>query len=603
MMVRRALLLAALMGSVSGFVEAQTPVQGSSVPRESTVPSDETIRGLRAVVAADPRRSDAWVQIADVEAARGNVTGCLDALQHAVAASPDNADLYARLSQAYASAGYGEAARHAIDAALALRPGETEYVRARATLTTWVGDYRAAQDSYRQLEARFPADLDIALALARVSAWGGNTDQAVSEYKRYLRGNAANVAVWLELAKAESWRGNYAGAIDALGAYRTHAGETDQYLAELAAVLATGGRPGRAGDLVSRLLTQSPGNYELNLTHTMALARQQRAKAAFASLDTVRRLSPDGPETRTAERVLRTLLGSSAEAPFTSYADSDALTVQRIAPHAVVALDSGTQLSAGYERSRLQARSQSGLDGLDGQTGADYEHTWAAAAQRLGALTLSGQIGYAVGAEHVSTTYDVGIAARLADSIRLTLSRASAPFVVSPRTVGLGLIATSERAQLDWTPTLRYQVVADVSFQELSDGNRRWEVTVSPRRTVARRARFNLDLGGSAYRLETSLDLDHGYYDPRRYEYYAATLYPYFKVRENIGLALTAALGVQRDHTSPSFHFGGNVSGEATFGIYRPWVLKVNGSATLNGRLDSGAFRGFGTGAALVRRF
>jgi len=52
-----------------------------------------------------------------------------------------------------------------------------------------------------------------------------------------------------------------------------------------------------------------------------------------------------------------------------------------------------------------------------------------------------------------------------------------------------------------------------------------------------------------------------------------------------------------------AFHFGGNVSGEATFGIYRPWIVKVNGSATLNGRLESGAFRAFGVAAALVRRF
>lgn len=602
-MTVRTLMLATLLATAPALAQAQTAVASGVSTSESARQADDAIRGLRALAASDPRRSDVWVEIADIEAQRGNVSACVDALQHAVAASPDNAELYARLSQTFASAGYGEAARHAIDGALALRPGRPEYVRARATLSTWIGDYRAARDSYRQLEAVYPGDLDVALALARVSAWDGDTDEAVKEYKRYLRANESNSAAWLELARTESWRGNYAGAAAALEKYRTRAGETDQYLAELAAVLATGGRPGRAGELLTPLLARSPGNYELNLTNTMALAGQQRAKAALESLATVRQLSPDRPETRTAERVLRNLLGSSADAPFTSYADSDALTVQRIAPHAVVALDTGTQVSAGYERSRLDARSGSGLDGLDGQTSADYEHTWAGLAQRLGAVTLSGQIGYAVGAEHVSTTYGIGIDARLADSIRFTLSRASGPFVISPRTVALGLNASAERAHVDWTPSLLYHVVADVSVQDLSDGNRRWEVTFSPRRTVARRARFNLDLGGTAYRLETTHDFDHGYYDPRRYEYYAAAIYPYFKIRESVGLAMTAALGVQRERTSPSFHFGGNVSGEATFGIYRPWVLKINGSATLNGRLDSGAFHGLGTGAALVRRF
>ena len=542
-------------------------------------------------------------------AAQGEVTtsaqaeGAIWALRDAIAASPNDAALYARLSQTYASLGSGEAALQAIEGALALEPGRADYIRARATLATWTGDYRGARDSYLQLEALYPDDLEIALALARVSAWAGDTDRAVKQYKRYLQKNESNAPVWLELAKAESWRGNYAGAIDALDAYKLRAGETQIYVTELAGVLSASGRPAKAEDLLTPLLAQSPLDYDLNLTHTLALGRQQRAKAAFESLDTVRQLSPDGPQTRTAERVLRNLLGSSAEAPFNSYTDSDALNVQRLAPRAVVALNSGTRLSAGYERSRLEARAGSGLDAVDGQTIANYEQLWAGAAQRAGAVTVNGQVGYATANEHDSTTYGFGVDVRPADSIRFTLSRGSAPFVISPRTVDLGLTAISHRAQLDWTPALRYQVLVDASFQDLSDGNSRWEVTLSPRRTMARRAGFNLDLGATAYRLETARDLDHGYYDPRYYEYYAAGIYPYIKVRENVGLAVTAALGVQRDNTEPSFHFGGNVSGEATFGIYRPWVLKVNASATLNGRLESGAFRAFGVGAALVRRF
>jgi len=567
-MILRTVVLAAVVSSAAGPVAAQPAAQSDS----------------HAITSA---QGDAVIRT----------------LLEAIAASPRDAALYARLSQTYASLGSAEAALRAIEAALALEPGRADYIRARATLATWSGDYRGARDSYLQLEALYPDDLEIALALARVSAWSGDTDRAVNQYKRYLQKNASNGPVWLELARAESWRGNYAGAIEALTTYKVRAGETQTYVTELAAVLAASGRPGKAEDLLTPLLAQSPLDYDLNLTHALALGRQQRAKAAFESLDTVRQLSPDGPQTRTAERVLRTLLGSSADAPFSSYTDSDALNVQRIAPRAVVALNSGTRLSGGYERSRLEARSGSGLDAVDGQTSANYEHLWASAAQRVGAITATGQLGYATGNQHVSTTYGFGIDARVADSLRFTLSRASGPFVISPRTVDLGLTAVSQRAQIDWTPALRYQVLVDASFQDLSDGNRRWEVTLSPRRAIARRAGFNLDLGATAYRLETTRDLDHGYYDPRYYEYYAAGIYPYIKVRENVGLALTAALGVQRDNTEPSFHFGGNVSGEATFGIYRPWVVKVNGSATLNGRLESGAFRAFGIGAALVRRF
>ena len=107
----------------------------------------------------------------------------------------------------------------------------------------------------------------------------------------------------------------------------------------------------------------------------------------------------------------------------------------------------------------------------------------------------------------------------------------------------------------------------------------------------------------SAYRLETAEDLANGYYDPHRYENYAFTASPYFKVSENVGLSLSTAVGAQRDSTSPSFHLGGTATGEATFGIYQAWVLKVDGSALMNQRLASGAFRGLSGGVVLVRRF
>jgi tetratricopeptide (TPR) repeat protein len=583
---------------------AQPAVQESAAMRaEAATQWDEAVRLYRAVLTSAPDRSELWVRIADIEARRGDLAACVSALEQGVAAAPGSPALYARLSQAYATAGSGAAALHAIDGALALDSKNPDYLRARATLATWVGDYRGAQASYRLLASQYPHDPGITLAFARVSSWAGDTDQGARQFKRYLEADSADPEVWLELAKTELWRGNYAAAMQALERYRGRLGTTDKYLAQVAAVLANGGQPIRAENLLRDLLARTPDNYELTLTHSIALARQHRAKEAFETLDTVRRLSPERQETRTTESVLRTLLASTAESPFSVYSDSDNLQVQRFAPRAVLSLQTSTLFSAGYERTRLDARSGSGLDALDGSSIAHYDHVWAGAAQRFGRLTLNGELGYATAGQRVSTTYDVGVDVRLADSIRFTLSRALAPFVVSPRTVDLGLSATSHHAQVAWMPGLQYQLLFDGSFQELSDGNQRWEITVSPRRTVARTASFNLDLGATAYRLQTTRDLDHGYYDPRRYEYYAATIYPYLKLRENVGVAMSVAVGAQRDNTSPAFHFGGNFSSEATFGIYRSWVVKVKSSASLNSRLDSGAFRGFSAGAALVRRF
>src|SRR5215204_7374676 len=226
--VARTLVLASLVWCTPGVVRAQSAAPNTSQAQDT---------------------SKAWVQVANSEAQRGNVSAAIEALEKAALASPANASLYARLSQAYASAGYAEAALRAIDGALALNPNEPDYVRARATLATWAGDYPAARNSYRQLQAMTP-DPELALGIARVSAWSGDTNEAVKQYKRYLAGNQSNLAVWLELAKAESWRGNSGGALAAIEAYKSHGGETDRYLAETATVLASGGRPGKAVELV-----------------------------------------------------------------------------------------------------------------------------------------------------------------------------------------------------------------------------------------------------------------------------------------------------------------------------------------------------------------
>jgi hypothetical protein len=103
--------------------------------------------------------------------------------------------------------------------------------------------------------------------------------------------------------------------------------------------------------------------------------------------------------------------------------------------------------------------------------------------------------------------------------------------------------------------------------------------------------------------LRTTTNYDNGYYDPGRYEFYAVTAYPYWKAGENTGLGLSLAVGAQRDDFSPRFRPGGHATAEATFGIYDPWALKVSAGGTFNQRLGSGAFRGYGAGMTLIRRF
>jgi hypothetical protein len=200
-------------------------------------------------------------------------------------------------------------------------------------------------------------------------------------------------------------------------------------------------------------------------------------------------------------------------------------------------------------------------------------------------------------------TYAVGADVRPHDALNISVARSRGFVVISPRTLGLGLRTTDHRVSASWLPSARYHLAADATLQSFTDGNRRWELTVSPRRSWLRTARFNVDVGASSYFLGTERNLDNGYYDPRLYQLHTAVAYPYWKISDDVGLAASIGGGLQRDSTEGALRFGGNAAAEATFGIYRAWMLKVSGAVTSNRRLETGAFRGYSTAATLTRRF
>jgi hypothetical protein len=259
-------------------------------------------------------------------------------------------------------------------------------------------------------------------------------------------------------------------------------------------------------------------------------------------------------------------------------------------------------MDAGYERFDLRAREGSGLEPLDGRSQVQSELAWFGISQRAGRFTVRGQGGYAKLESKDLFAYLVS-AQFSSDRVQLSLARESAAFVVSPRTVALGLTRLTHRLQLEWSPSFRYQLAWLGAYDELSDGNRRWDVLFTPRRSMARTQHLNLDLGLQLRQFGTSRNLNNGYYDPSRYESYSVIAFPYWKLTDNTGVAGLVAVGLQRDDMLDSFALGGNAAVELTVGVYRDWMLKLNATATLNDRLQSGAFHGYGGQAVLVRRF
>jgi len=592
-------LVALLLQSALGLAQSAVPPAGLSA--EAAGQWKEAIQIYRAELARNPSRGDLWARIADIDARLDRIAESAAALREAAGLAPADAALQFRLSQTYSRLNEPHSALQAAGRALSLQPGNVDYLEAVGTLATWAGDYHGAQYAYRRLGALHPRDPEVALKLARVSGWAGETDESALAYRRYLSMNPDAADIWLELAKIESWRGNFANAVDVLASYRSRFGESSEYAVVRANVLASAGRPTEAIHLIEPMIQNNPGRYDLALTQTIALTMKRQIGDAFDALRSVRRLNASSPETHNAERIVRAALGSTLEPGFSFYSDSDHLQVARFSPTATLSFESGTKLLAGYERDTLSAPQQSGLGRANGQS-ALFESAWAGAAQTIGVLTLTGRVGSATAEDRKLTPYWIGATVRASDAFTASVERSSEFFVISPRTVELGLTERRNRFAFDWDPSLRAHVSAEGVYQELSDGNRRWEISVTPRRAIARTDWINLDLGVSAYALGTSEDLPNGYYDPRRYESYEAVVFPYLKLSENVGLSLSGGAGVQRE-SSASFRFGGNAGAQLTLGIYRAWLLKVGATTTHNRRLESGAFQGYAGSIVLVKRF
>jgi tetratricopeptide (TPR) repeat protein len=596
-------LALALTVVVAGPARAQSDTPVAGLVAEGEARWEDALRIYRAQLQHAAGPVELWLRIADIEARLGRPQESIAALERAAAMRPGQAHISSRLSQAYAARGHARAALRAIEGALAVEPGSAEYLRAHATLATWAGDYGAATRSYRKLRQLHPQDSVLALALARVSVWNGSSDAAASAYRDYLNGPSPIAEAWLELARAESWRGNVVGALEALQEFRDRFGLTDAYARERVYVLARGGRPRQALAELGPMLAATPNDYELNLSRTIALASLQRHGAAASSLTDIDILKPGHDDTRAAASLVRSLLGSSVGPAGTFYSDSDGLRLLRTAPRFDLGFKSDTRLDGVYERTQLEARVGSGLEHISGARSATVEHGSAGLSQRLGPLVVGATIGRAVAESHSMLTHGAFVKFRPADTFAVSVERSSGFAIISPRTASLGLGRTTHRATVDWTVSTRYHLALEGSHEDLSDGNARWQIYVAPRVAIARSQRVNVDVGLLLHQFGARENLDHGYYDPRRHEYYAVVLSPYWKVADSVGIGLSANLGGQRDDASGAFRLGRQAAIEAALGIYGPWLLKIHGTTTNNRRLESGAYSGISGGVALVRRF
>ncbi len=566
---------------------------------------EEAIEIYKSILRQNPSQKDLWLRISDIEAHLNRPGAAAEAIEKAVQLSPEDASLWFRLAQAYSVADEPKLALNAMRRASKLDPKNLEYLRNQASLATWVGSYKTAAASFKQILSIAPDDYAAQLGLARNLAWAGKLNESVTSYKKYMKNNPEDKTAALEYARAESWRGNYPASLRILENYRKKFGASDIYLHEKARVLAWAMRPREALSMTTPLLKKDPDNYELNVSHAIALNNSFHFKESLQTLDKIKQLQPDNPQTEAAKLYIKTPMRPSLTPGMSYYADTSDLSIYRALLELGFSLQAPTRLTAGCEVDSLNARPGSGLEKTTGEEHARHDHIWLGLNHRLvPPIGLYGQLGKArieEGREH-TITYRIGGDFWVADEVRFNLERSHGFFMVSPRTVGLGIKRDINQVRLQWEPEIPYHLDASFSSAALSDTNRFWEAVFSARRMVARTEALNLDLGIGGWLFGYRYDLNNGYYDPRLYQRYMAASFGYWKFSDNDGLGFILTAGLQKDNRAARFRFSGTAELEGTFGIYKDLMLKIRGGI-FELQLESGAHRSFLFQLGFTRRF
>jgi tetratricopeptide (TPR) repeat protein len=596
MIAKAALFLIMVMVSCPLLVlgqQTEDELYAAGLKFESQANWQQAADTFEKLVKANPNRHEVWLRMSDIYAKLGKIDQTLVSLRRVVSIKGDNPVYFQKLSQAYSVNQDPKAALRAIELAVALAPNNRSYLYSKAELAGWAKDNESALQAYSALIKLDPTDSKALLGRARVYTWIGKVDKSAVDYKNYLSMKPNDNEALFEYARVELWRGDFHDTLIHLEKYKANNGDLKKYDELKARTLAWTTKLDEARDIVETQLPNEPNNFDANVTNTLVLANNNEPKEAIDSLLILDRLKPDDLETRNIRRFVLTPVRSNLAPRFRYYQDSDGIKIYTPRADFQYFINPETKIIGGAELNFLKARSNSGFENINGSRTITHQKIWLGIGHRFSPrLAVDVSVGGAR-AQGVNSTFafDAKLFARPTDRVRLTFYGNRDFYIVSPRSVSLGVKRTLGGMRLNWVPGSRTFVDADFSYGRFSDGNNKFELDIAPRRAVLRRENFNLDLGVRASIYGYSKDLNNGYYDPN------------WKINENNNVNFVFMYGAQRDTFTQKFKFATNGSVEGKFGIYDNVMFRVAFSGLNNSRANSGAFRGFSFETGLIFRF
>lgn len=447
--------------------------------------------------------------------------------------------------------------------------------------------------------------VDPQLQQAREAAWAGRTGEALRLLGAYLAQHPDDADAQLDRATYLAWTGDYAEAIETLD----RSGKDDAAARQLRArINGWDGRRDAAMALSTPAYEAAPDDYDNAWTQALAARLGQRPEQALPALDKVLALKPEAKDSQTLAKIVRLPMYSSVSLPLSRYSDSDDIEIFSYGLDADLRLSDEWRLLAGSGRREHSAPAAGPFAPLSGGDQLDEMRTYAGARYSaspkaafefvLGSSRLSGDNGYSDrdGFGRVQFSHQAG------DAFAYTLSATRDRVAFSPRALSAGITSNGASANLRWRPGMRDSVNGWIAFDDYSDGNNRHMVALDWRHAVYRGPKANVDLGAQADWLGYSHSPSNGYYSPDRYQRIAPTINAYFKLSDEAGLMLSAAVGVQRDETFDNWKRASDIGAVLTVGILTHWQLV--GSVGYSERINEfGRYDGTNAGLTLRYRF
>lgn len=447
--------------------------------------------------------------------------------------------------------------------------------------------------------------VDSQLQQAREAAWAGRTGEALRLVDAYLVQHADDADALLDRATYLAWSGEYAGAIETLD----RRGNDDAAARQLRArILAWDGRRDAAMALSAPAYAANPHDYDTAWTHALAARLGQRPEQALPALETVLALKPDAKDSQTLAKIVRLPMYSSVSLPVSRYSDSDDIEILSYGLDADLRLSDEWRLLAGSGRREHSAPAAGPFAPFNGGDQLDETRTYVGARYSaspksafefaLGSTRLSGDNGFSDSDAFARAQFNH----QASDTFAYTLLATRDRVAFSPRALSAGITGNGAGASLRWRAGMRDTVNGWIAFDDYSDGNNRYMVALDWRHATYRGQKAIVDLGVQADWLGYSQTPGNGYYSPERYQRIAPTANAYLKFSDEVGLMLSAAVGVQRDETFEDWKRASDVGAVLTVGILTHWQLV--GSVGYSERINEfGRYDGTNAGLTLRYRF